>query len=33
MAAAVITTLPMVVLVFIGQRCFVEGIATGGVKG
>jgi multiple sugar transport system permease protein len=33
MAAAVITTLPMVVLFFIGQRYFVEGIATGGVKG
>ncbi len=33
MAAAVLTTLPMVVLFFIGQRYFVEGIATGGVKG
>ena len=33
MAAAVITTLPMVILFFIGQRYFVEGIATGGVKG
>jgi multiple sugar transport system permease protein len=33
MAAAVLTTLPMVILFFIGQRYFVEGIATGGVKG
>jgi multiple sugar transport system permease protein len=33
MAAAVITTLPMIVLFFLGQRYFVEGIATGGVKG
>ena len=33
MAAAVITTLPMVILFFVGQRYFVEGIATGGVKG
>jgi multiple sugar transport system permease protein len=33
MAAAVITTLPMVVLFFLGQRYFVEGIATTGTKG
>ena len=33
MAAAVITTLPMVILFFIGQRYFVEGIATTGSKG
>jgi multiple sugar transport system permease protein len=33
MAAAVITTLPMVVLFFLGQRYFVEGIATTGSKG
>ena len=33
MAAAVVTTLPMVVLFFIGQRYFVEGIATTGSKG
>jgi multiple sugar transport system permease protein len=33
MAAAVITTLPMVILFFIGQRYFVEGIATTGTKG
>jgi multiple sugar transport system permease protein len=33
MAAAVITTLPMVILFFLGQRYFVEGIATTGSKG
>ncbi|HSH22199.1 MAG TPA: carbohydrate ABC transporter permease [Candidatus Caenarcaniphilales bacterium] len=33
MAAAVITTVPMVVLFFLGQRYFVEGIATTGSKG
>ena len=31
--ASVITTVPMVILFFIGQRHFVEGIATSGVKG
>ncbi len=33
MVAAVLTTAPMVVLFFIGQRYFVEGIATTGSKG
>jgi multiple sugar transport system permease protein len=33
MAAAVITTLPMVILFFLAQRYFVEGIATTGSKG
>jgi multiple sugar transport system permease protein len=33
MAAAVLTTLPMVILFFLGQRYFVEGIATTGSKG
>jgi multiple sugar transport system permease protein len=33
MAAAVITTIPMLVLFFLGQRYFVEGIATTGSKG
>jgi multiple sugar transport system permease protein len=33
MVAAVITTLPMVILFFLGQRFFVEGIATTGSKG
>jgi multiple sugar transport system permease protein len=33
MAAAVITTVPMLVLFFLGQRYFVEGIATTGSKG
>ena len=31
--ASVITTLPMIILFFIGQRHFVEGIATTGSKG
>lgn len=31
--ASVITTLPMIVLFFIGQRHFIEGVATTGVKG
>jgi multiple sugar transport system permease protein len=31
--AAVITTLPMIILFFIGQKWFVEGIATTGSKG
>ncbi|MFH5821558.1 carbohydrate ABC transporter permease [Georgenia sp. AZ-5] len=31
--AAVITTVPMIILFFLGQRHFVEGIATTGVKG
>lgn len=33
MAASVITTLPMVILFLVGQRYFVEGIATTGSKG
>ena len=33
MAASVIFTIPMVVLFFLGQRFFIEGIATTGVKG
>jgi multiple sugar transport system permease protein len=33
MAAAVIITLPMIVVFFLGQRYFVEGIATTGRKG
>jgi len=33
MAAAVITTIPMLILFFLGQRYFVEGIATTGSKG
>jgi multiple sugar transport system permease protein len=31
--ASVITTLPMIILFFIGQRYFVDGIATTGMKG
>ena len=31
--ASVITTVPMIVLFFLGQRHFVAGIATGGTKG
>ena len=33
MAAATFTMLPIVVLYFIAQRQFIEGIAAGGVKG
>jgi multiple sugar transport system permease protein len=33
MAASVIFTLPMVILFFIAQRYFIEGIATTGLKG
>jgi multiple sugar transport system permease protein len=33
MAAAVIITLPMLIVFFLGQRYFVEGIATTGRKG
>src|SRR3954469_9333273 len=33
MAAAVLVVLPVVVLFFLGQRYFVEGITVGGVKG
>jgi multiple sugar transport system permease protein len=31
--ASVITTIPMIILFFIGQKQFVEGIATTGTKG
>ncbi len=31
--ASVITTLPMILLFFLGQRHFVEGVATTGSKG
>jgi multiple sugar transport system permease protein len=33
MAASVIFTIPMVVLFFLAQRYFIEGIATTGLKG
>lgn len=33
MTASVIATVPMIVLFFLGQRPFVEGIATTGSKG
>lgn len=33
LAASVIATLPMVLLFFLGQRYFVEGVATTGRKG
>ncbi|MBA3622661.1 MAG: hypothetical protein H0W51_10155 [Euzebyales bacterium] len=33
MAASVIVTIPMVVIVFLGQRHFVQGISTTGTKG
>jgi multiple sugar transport system permease protein len=33
LAASVIATLPMLVIFFLGQRYFVEGIATTGHKG
>ncbi len=33
MTASVIATLPMIVLFFLGQRHFVQGIATTGNKG
>ncbi len=33
MAATVILTLPMIIIFFIGQRYFIEGIATTGTKG
>jgi ABC-type glycerol-3-phosphate transport system permease component len=32
-AAMVITTVPMIVVFFLGQRYFVQGIATSGRKG
>ena len=33
MAAAVLVALPIIILYFIAQRQFVEGITFGGVKG
>ena len=33
MAALVIATVPMIIIFFLGQRYFVEGIATQGRKG
>jgi multiple sugar transport system permease protein len=33
MAAGVITTVPMLIIFFIGQRYFMDGIATTGLKG
>lgn len=33
MAASLVTTLPIIVVFFLAQRYFVEGIAVGGVKG
>ncbi|MBK8020834.1 MAG: carbohydrate ABC transporter permease [Chloroflexi bacterium] len=33
MAASVIVTIPMIVIFFLGQRYFIEGIATTGLKG
>jgi multiple sugar transport system permease protein len=33
MAASVIITIPMIVIFFLGQRYFMEGIATTGLKG
>jgi len=33
MAASVIVTIPMIVIFFLGQRYFMEGIATTGLKG
>jgi multiple sugar transport system permease protein len=33
MAGAVIVTVPMIIIFFLGQRYFVEGIATTGRKG
>jgi multiple sugar transport system permease protein len=33
MTASVITTIPMIILFFLGQKHFVKGIATTGSKG
>jgi multiple sugar transport system permease protein len=33
MAASLVTTLPVIVIFFLAQRYFVEGITLGGVKG
>lgn len=31
--ASVITTVPMIIMLFLAQRQFIEGVATTGVKG
>ena len=33
MTASVITTVPMIIVFFLGQRQIIEGIATTGLKG
>jgi multiple sugar transport system permease protein len=33
MAMATIMTIPMIILYFVAQRYFIEGITVGGVKG
>ncbi|RPI96200.1 MAG: carbohydrate ABC transporter permease, partial [Chloroflexi bacterium] len=33
LAASVIVTIPMIIIFFLGQRYFMEGIATSGLKG
>lgn len=33
LAASVIVTVPMIIIFFLGQRYFMEGIATSGLKG
>lgn len=33
MTASVITTIPMIVLFFVGQKHIIEGVTAGGVKG
>jgi ABC-type glycerol-3-phosphate transport system permease component len=33
MAAAVIMTLPVIILFFVGQRSFVRGVVMSGIKG
>jgi multiple sugar transport system permease protein len=33
MAAAVITTLPVILIFFLGQRYFVRGVVMSGIKG
>jgi multiple sugar transport system permease protein len=33
LAASVIVTLPMLIIFFLGQRYFMDGIATTGLKG
>ena len=33
MAATVILTIPMIIIFFLGQRYFIEGLTTTGMKG